>query len=324
MFTLEFKNATREVYDFAIPKKTFATTPSLTVMLYILSPHTMIGLNYSPYVEDKPFLLKNVASLPVLGGFMNGRQINLEKLLTYKPEVIFGATDAQIVMKKFDDTLRAFDIRVVYLDTQNLNALIASMKTMGKVLGEEERANKLAKWAKNTLSQIDSLNRNLTKNQRVKIYFAQGNDGLSTECGSDSEDDIATAIGGQNIFLCAPWESHRRLQTNFEQLYLKNPQAIFVREIALFNELLTRPPTVWQQIDAIKNKQVFYAPSSPSNWLNRPPSLMRIIGIPWAFSKLHQEIFSSAEMHAKIKEFYKLFLHYELSQADILKLQKGD
>ena len=81
-----------------------------------------------------------------------------------------------------------------------------------------------------------------------------------------------------------------------------------MREIGLYKELMSKPSTQWARVSAVKNKRIIYAPSSPSNWLTRPPTAMRIIGYPWAFSKIHPDLISEAEVKQIAQEFYAEFL----------------
>ena len=93
-----------------------------------------------------------------------------------------------------------------------------------------------------------------------------------------------------------------------------------MREIALYKELTSAPNEQWQRVQAIKDKKIYYAPSSPSNWLHRPPSVMRIVGYPWAFSKLHPELLSEDEAKQIAKEFFAEFLR-PISDEDYERLE---
>ncbi len=301
--------------------KAYATNPLLTNMLYILSPQSMIGLNYEPYKEDLTYLLPEVANLPILGGFMNGKESNLEMLLSKKPNVVFASLESKNSISEFEAVLAKFNIPVIYLASGDINEMLDSLEIMGEHLGQKERASLLKKWALHNLKVLDS---NIST--RPSVYFALGVDGLETQCGDESKNDLAKLIGGKNIIKCTK-NSKGRISINVETLLKEQPEAIFVREIALFNELAqhTYPAnSSWGKLNAVREGKVYYAPSSPSNWLTRPPSLMRIIGLPWAFGKLHSNAVDLNAYNATIKEFYALFLHYpNLKDSDIDTLLQG-
>lgn len=309
---------------FGATLKAYGSIPSITNMIYILNPKSMIGLNYKPYKEDLIFLLEEVANLPVLGMLGGGKEANLEMIISQKPNIVFSSFDMKSSFKSIEKTLNKFNIQVVYLKVNNINDMLDSLLVMGEVLGYKERALKLKGWAESILKDIV-----IEPEYRPRIYFAQGVDGLKSECGDNSINDVAKIIGGENIIKCGSVNGvkNRQISINIELVIERNPEIIFVREVALYNEFKNSPNAKWQGILALKNNNIYYAPSSPSNWLSRPPSLMRVIGFPWAFSIVHPEIklAQNININEKIKEFYKLFLHYDnLNDKDIEKLLQGE
>lgn len=101
--------------------------------------------------------------------------------------------------------------------------------------------------------------------KKPKIYFALGIDGLQSECvKADEIDDLATLIGAENVVKCEQITTSKNiLPLNYEQIIALNPEAIFVREIALYKELTSAPNEQWQRVQAIKDKKIYYAPRQP-------------------------------------------------------------
>lgn len=288
----------------------FAMMPPLTVLLEILYPHGMIGLNYAPYPEDKEFMPQNVAKLPVIG-MQKGNEPIFEKLIALKPSVIFfnEGTD-----KKILDSYQKFGIRTIEVSAFDENKLDETIKAYGNALGVENRANELLDFINATNAKMATLSAKIT--HRPKIYFAQGIDGLNTQCGKgDDKGDLAYRIGGINAIDCGKDFA----SVNFEILMSANPEVIFVREIALYKQLHTNPPKQWQNISAIQNKRIYYAPSTPSNWLMKPPSVMQTIGVPFAFAKVHSDILIESEAKKIAQEFFAKFLR-KLSDKDYRRI----
>lgn len=281
--------------------KVFATVPPLTALLEILYPQGMIGLNYKPYPEDIEFLPENVANLLVLG--VRDR-INYEAIVALKPDIIIFEKP---VDKALSEPYERVGIKVLEGDFDF--ALIENnIRLYGEILGVKERADKLLRFHHKTQSLLDDLRKKVQK--KPKIYFALGVDGLQSECVKFGEiNDLASLIGAENVVKCEQITTSKNiLPLNYEQIIALNPEAIFVREIALYKELTSAPNEQWQRVQAIKDKKIYYAPSSPSNWLTRPPTVMRIVGYPWAFSKLHPELLSQNEVKSIAKEFFAEFL----------------
>ncbi|TQR60756.1 hypothetical protein DMC01_04430 [Campylobacter troglodytis] len=293
--------------------RVFATISSLTALLELLYPQGMIGRNYKPYPEDIPFMPQGVASLPVLGA---RTRINYEALLALKPELIIFD---KLSFKDFSKPYEALGIKILQAD-HDFSSLDATIKAYGEALGVQERANRLLSFYNKTQSLLDDLRDKITKKPR--IYFAFGVEGLHSVCvKKGQDDDLATAIGGENVIKCEQiTTSVNLLPMSFETLIALNPEAIFVREIGLYKDLKEGKLEQWQRLEAIKNGRFYYAPSSPSNWLNRPPTVMRILGFPWAFSKLHSELLSENEVRTLAKEFFAEFLR-PISDEDYDKLE---
>ena len=293
--------------------KVFATVPPLTALLEILYPQGMIGLNYKPYPEDIEFLPENVANLPVLG--VRDR-INYEAIVDLKPDIIIFDKSAD---KALSEPYERVGIKVLEGDF-DFALLENNIRLYGENLGVKERADRLLRFHHKTQSLLDELRKKVQK--KPKIYFALGVEGLQSDCVKEGEkDDLATLIGGENVVKCEQITTSKNiLPLNYEQIIALNPEAIFVREIALYKELMSAPNEQWQRVQAIKDKKIYYAPSSPSNWLTRPPTVMRIVGYPWAFSKLHPELLSGDEMRAIAKEFFAEFLR-PISDEDYERLE---
>lgn len=290
--------------------KAFAMSPPLTALLEILYPQGIIGLNYAPYPEDKEFMPQNVAKLPVIG-MQKGNEPIFEKLIALKPSVIFfnEGTD-----KKILDSYQKFGIRTIEVSAFDETKLNDTIKAYGSALGVENRANELLDFINATNTKMADLSAKIT--HRPKIYFAQGIDGLNTQCGKhDDKSDLAYKIGGINAIDCGKDFA----SVNFEMLMSANPEVIFVREIALYKQLRTNPPKQWQQISAIQNKRIYYAPSTPSNWLMKPPSVMQTIGVPFAFAKVHSDILSESEAKKIAQDFFAKFLR-KMSDKDYRRI----
>ena len=296
-------------------KRVFAFNPPLTVLLELLYPQGIIGLNYKPYPEDKDFMPENIIDLPVLG---IGSRVSFEQIVSLKPDVlIFLDSTDDTIIKPYEKlgikTIKAFDY----------NLIEENIKLYGNALGVTNRANELIAFYKTQAQRLKELNAKVTN--RPKIYFALGFDGLQSQCAKNGDKyDLATIIGGENIIKCEEITTSKHiLSLNHELIIKLNPQIIFVREIALYKELKNNPNPQWQRIDAIKNDRIYYAPSSPSNWLLRPPSAMSIIGYPWAFSRVHPELLSHEEAKTIAQDFFARFLR-PLSDKDYLRLEAND
>lgn len=303
--------------DSATIKRVFAFSPPATALLEILYPQGMIGLNYKPYPEDVVFMPPNVAELPVLGMFGGGKQVLFEKIIALKPNVLIFSTGTQ---REIYEQYEKFGIKIVLVDSHNAAALRETIMAYDEALNIGAKARNLIAFMDEINAKMKEADAKITR--RPSVYLAQGINGLSTQCGDENRaDDLVRQIGGRNAIQCATLTNPSHIsQINFETLLKANPEVIFVREIGLYKDIMRNPSKEWQQLNAVKNGKVFYAPSTPSNWLMKPPSAMQIIGIPWAFAKVQPEILSDSWVRERAFAFFKAFLR-EIDEDDYLYIE---
>jgi iron complex transport system substrate-binding protein len=86
---------------------------------------------------------------------------------------------------------------------------------------------------------------------------------------------------------------------------------------AFYRDVWTAP--LWQNVKAVKDHAVYEAPQFPFNWIDRPPSANRIIGIKWLANTFYPDRFHD-DMRAETRKFYKLFYHRDLTEAELNQL----
>lgn len=310
--------------------KVFGASPALNVLLEILYPEGMIGLSYKPYPEDIAFMPERIVNLPVLGISTKGT-LNFEQIAKLKPDVIFfdeGTLDSLL------EPYRKIGIHTIKLPSFTYGDYTKAIDIMSKALSVNEscknliepRSESLLKFVhesnallKDVSYALSSQEEQAKQSLRPRVYFALGFDGLRTQCGDVG--DLAYQIGGVNAISCELLgNANMQSNINFELLAKVNPQVIFVREISFFNELVQSPSPKWQALQALQHKRVYYAPSTPSNWLINPPSILRSIGLVWAFAKTQPHLISEEVAKERAQSFYRRFLR-ELSEEDYLRVQ---
>ena len=301
--------------------RAFGMHPPLTVLLEILNPEGMIGLNYKPYPEDKDFMPPNIDSLPVLG-HMGDRSALFEAIVSLKPDVVFfGDSTPEDVLEPYQKV----GIQTVRISGYSFDDLPKAIEVYKESLGGADsdvgkKADRLLAFVQKSSAKLQSLSDSIT--HRPTIYFAQGFDGLKSQCRNDDDtQELAYQIGGINALSCSILNNPtQQVSINFEILASINPDVIFVRELPLFQELMQNPSQEWQTLKAFENHRIYYAPSTPSNWLMRPPSVMQALGFLWAFAKVQPELLSDEEVKVEAQHFFHTFLR-DLSDEDYTRIQ---
>lgn len=305
-------------------EKVFSASPPMMALLYALAPEKMIGVNYRFFEIEKHFMLPHVANLPVLGSFFSaGNQANLEKVITLEPDMVFMWDIVRQNGLFFEQALEKFDIPVAYIAQNSIEETLEALRVMGVFLKEEKRANELIAYGSRALERVKKSVDSLGDIPRKRVYLAQGNDGLTTECDGNLQSQIVPLVGGTNVHQCDNTFQGgvKKNKITLETLYMYDPDVIFVWNLEFFKTLDDSSP--WRNLRAFRENQIYFSPISPFNWLSRPPSLMRILGALWMHNILYPEHFS-IDTTKEIQQFYELFLHVKLDEKDIKTLLKGE
>jgi iron complex transport system substrate-binding protein len=254
------------------PHKVFGASPPVTYMLYTIDHSILAGLNFPVREWEKRYLHKSMQDLPVLGGwFGQGGAPNLEMILKINPEIVVKSRYNSAMDDKVDQTLKKISIPVVNIALNTISDYPGAFLCLGQALGRTARAEKLAGYTRKTLSEMAALRASIPFRQKVSVYYAEGVDGLSTECDSSQHAELIGIAGGQNVHQCQTRDLYGMEKISFEQLMIYNPEVMLVMENVFYEKVFSDP--LWQRIKAVRNKRVYLIPNQPFNWFDRPPFL---------------------------------------------------
>lgn len=102
-----------------------------------------------------------------------------------------------------------------------------------------------------------------------------------------------------------------------ETIYRLNPEVIITWDKAFYQQVFQNPR--WQSISAVAGRRVHLAPLLPFGWIDRPPSVNRLIGIPWLQAKLFPDRFRGP-LRNETLAFFRLFYGVELTPGQVDEL----
>lgn len=307
--------------EITVPDKTdkvFGSSPPMNYLIYALNPEKMIGLNFKAknpnnYADEK-FLNKTFLSLPVIGSLHGGgKRINLENLIKNKPDLILLWEDDMLVGKVTKE-IEKTKIPTIVLPFRKVEDMPKSIRFAGEVINETKRGNLLASYADNVITEIQS---SLKDVKPIRYYYAEGIDGLSTECDSSFHVEALNFAGGENVHKCQQSGILGLEKINFETLFTYDPEIIVAQNHFVYEDILFNP--LWENLHAVKNKKVYLIPNNPFNWVDRPPSFMRVIGIQWLTNLFHPKEYN-IDINQRVTEFYELFLGVKLTNKETKNL----
>lgn len=292
----------REVVVPANPSRVFAAGPPASTLLYVLKPESMVGWVRAPRKADLPFLRPEAAALPGLGQLTGrGDTLNLEVLLTAAPDLIFdygtvNATYADLAARVQEQS----GVPYVLIDG-SFAALPQSIRRMGEVLAVPERAEALATYAEAVLAETDALLAGIPETERPSVYLARGPEGLETATRGSINAEIIERMGGRNV---ADGGAGNLATVSPEQVQVWAPEVIVTIDPDFAANVGAMPE--WQGIPAVANGRVHLAPAAPFGFIDRPPSVNRLIGLKWLAHRFYPE-HAEGDLRADVAEFYRLF-----------------
>ncbi len=302
--------------------RVFGSSPPMNYLIYTLNPDKMIGLNFKAKNAnnraDKEYLNSKFLSLPVIGSFHGGGQsINLETLIAHKPQLILLWQDdmmVQTVSREIEKT----KVATFMIPFRKIDDMPKAFRLAGNAIGEVERGELLAKYSEKI---IDEVRRSVAAVKPTRYYYAEGIDGLSTECDQSFHVEALNFAGGRNVHKCQQSGLLGLEKISFESLLAYDPDVIIVQNSAVYFDLVNDP--LWQKLRAVKNRRIHLVPVQPFNWIERPPSFMRVIGIQWLASLFHPESYK-IDLNRRIQEFYELFLDVKITDKQTKTLLGAD
>ncbi len=299
------------------PRKVVSIGPTGTYLLYAIDPTMLAGLNFPVREHQKRYLHARLSRLPVIGWFGQGQTPNRETLMLIDPDVIFTSKMDQALSNKIYEHLKVMKMPVVELTVETLYDYPEAFLSAGRILGREKRAMELADYSRRTLLEAEDVVKRVPRNERVSVYYAEGPDGLSTECDTSRHSELIRLAGGMNVHRCVARNPYGMEKVSMEQVLIYNPQVILAFDKGFYRRVFKDP--LWRNIRAVKTGRVYLIPEEPINWFDRPPSFMRIIGLKWVLNSFYPNRYA-VDIVREAREFYRLFLGVEMQEPEMKRI----
>ncbi len=301
--------------------RVLSTTPTTTVLVYMIAPEKLIGWNFKP---NGKLMSPRYLNLPVVGGWFGKKEGNYETFLNMKPDILLEGFSnlGKINKQRINERQRKMgDIPVIGVkDTADIEGYEGSIAFIGRLLGKRKQAHRLSLFYLNILNMVKNRTKSIPENERTKVYYAEGPNGLFSETSKSVHASLINLCNGDNVvkldeqFNPTAKKGFGRVKVSLEQILEWNPQVIITMDRNFYRTVYKDPR--WRFISAVRNKRVYLAPREPFGWFDRPPGINRIPGIIWTAYKLYPKRFKREETKRLIREFYMQFYHYRLSESE--------
>ncbi|MBE6499174.1 MAG: iron ABC transporter substrate-binding protein [Methanobrevibacter thaueri] len=296
-----------------------ATSPPMTTILYMIAPDKLKAVNFQWNDNEMKYVPGQYQNYPVIGGWYGTQDGNYEEFIASEPDIIIesidesGDGDASTVKERQEKfgTIPVIAVK----DTTNIEKIKKSITFIGEIIGEQDKAKQLNDFNDKNLDIVHEKSSKLTQNNKVKVYYAQGDDGLETNPSHSTHGQLIDIIGGINVAdSVAQANTTSGVQVSIEQVMKWDPDKIITTSPQFYAKVYSNPN--WAKLDAVKNKEVYLSPQSPFKWFDRPVGANMIIGVPWTAKVLYPDDYKDINMIDTTKEFYSNFYHIDLSDDD--------
>jgi iron complex transport system substrate-binding protein len=301
-------------------ERVLASGPTAAVVLYVLAPEKMIGWPSAPRPNEREFILPAVRDLPEFGRLTGrGDTANVELVLKARPDVIFDFGSVSPTFTSLAERVREQTGIPYLLYSGRIDHAAASLRTLGKALGVEARADEIARYIEETDRLIDERLKDIAPGARRRVYLARQPNGLETGLTGSINTEIIERAGGINVAERAAGRGGIA-NVSIEQVLAWAPDTIITWDANFFARVHDDP--VWATNPAVANKRVFQAPRLPFGWIDAPPSINRTIGLRWIAGLLYPERFPE-DIRATARDFIKLFYRADVTDAQLDRILAG-
>lgn len=298
--------------------RVFAAGPPASVAVYALAPDKLVGwVNEFPPAA-RPFVAKPYVDLPVHGRLTGrGNTANMEIVLRLKPDIIvdFGSVDATYASLA-DKVQEQTGIPYVLIDGAFARGA-QSLRDLGDAIDASQRAIALSAYAESTLNEVRAIVEGTPVDKRPRVYYGRGPNGLETGLGGSINLQVLDAVGAINVAAVAG--KGGLTNVSMEQILAWSPDIVIAQDANFLARAASDP--LWQGVRAVRERRIYRAPEMPWGWFDSPPGINRLIGVRWLTATLYPGL-GVTDLREETREFYKLFYHVEITDAQLDDLLK--
>lgn len=231
------------------------------------------------------------------------RELNIEEVAALDPDLVLVPGRNQEMVESLEK--RGITVFGVVAETpQELNS---TMLNLGKALGKEKVAQEFVDYYDQTIKDVKKRLADLEESQHPGVYIV-GPMGVLSTCSSDMyQHELIDLCGGKNVAsqLQGKLDGHGWLEIPAEQLIAWDPEVMLVVQYSGAKPEDILNDSRFKNIQAVKNKQVYWFPSDLNPW--DYPSPQAVLGVKWLAATLHPDSFNDVDMQAEADDFFNRF-----------------
>ena len=287
-----------------------ATGPLSQIVLYTLAPDLFVGLAAKWSGSADGIVPENYRNLPYFGQLYNTANLNVEELALADPQVIIDIGRVMSTGSEDMDTLQQqTGIPTIFLEG-SFEALPQTYRSLGKLLGREEKAEQLAAFCERVYSRTLSIMEQVGDDKVTALYI-KGEGGTNVLPKGSSHTETLDLLTDNLAVVDSPSSKGSGNEVTMEQIALWDPELILFDADSIYDTAAQQE--TWNTLSAISGQNYLEVPEGPWNWMGTPSGAQRYLGLIWLTAQLYPE-YCDYDVKAEILEFYELFYHCTLTE----------
>ena len=312
--TQEFTDSTgRTVTLPAKITKIAITGPLSQIYILPLAGDMLVGVS-TAYADDaQDYLPAYIYEKAEIGQLYGGKgEMDLEALLAAAPDVVIDIGEPK---KTTADDLTALTeqtgIPFIHIDATVATAPEA-YRTLGKLLGREEKAEELAVWCEDTYAMITAMMEKVDADgARKTLLYCLGDKGVNVIAKGSFHAETINFMSDNLAVVEDVVSSGAGNEVDLEQILLWNPDVIIFAPDSCYDDIASSGQ--WQSVGAVSRGDFYKTPTGPYGWLSSPPAVQRYLGMLWLGQLLYPE-YTQYDLQTEVTEYYKLFYGCNLTE----------
>jgi len=287
--------------------------PLAQIVLFAICPDKIVGVSSKWDASAAQFLDPKYYNLPNLGQLYGGSgTLNLEQIAATGAQIVIDVGEIKANMTTdLDNLQKQLGIPVVHID--GYTATMGNCyRMLGDLLGMQKEAAVLAQYCDKIYADTLSISNRVGASGKANLLYVVGTTGLNVIAKGSYHAEVIDLLSNNLAVINNPSSSGNGNPVTLEQIMLWNPSVIIFSSGSIYSTVGTNKD--WATIDAIKNGKYYEAPYGPYNWMGFPPSVQRYLGMVWMAQLLYPNV-AQYDVYAKVSEYFKLFYHCNITQA---------
>ena len=297
-------------------ERVFAAGPPASILIYALKPEALLGWPRALRDYEKPYIAEPWRELPETGRLTGrGGGANLERVIALRPDLIVDFGSVRDTYIDLANRVQEQTGIPYVLVNGRFSETASSLRLLGEALGVPERGEALAADVEATFAQLEAALGAVPAKERPRVYLARGPDGLETGLKGSINTEIIELAGGRNV-ADVPGR-YGLVRASPEQVIVADPDTIVTWDRTFYDRVWKE--SLWQGIAAVRRGRVYLSPTAPFGWIDRPPSINRMMGLKWLAGLFYPDLWPG-DLRTETHAFYRLWYHVDLGGADLDRL----